>query len=264
MAGLPNRARDTTRTNLSLCFPEKTEPEITKLTRASLQNTACTALEMGKAWSGPIENTLALVTRSRGLDEFQEALASNQGVVLLAPHLSNWEIFGFAACDGTVSNFMYKPPKIVAMDKLLRQTRSRSGVKLAPANRQGVAQLLKALKAGELVGILPDQVPEEDGGEYASFFGHTALTMALASRLLQRVDAKMFCGFAKRLPAAQGFELIIMPADQQVYSKDLATSVEGINRSVELCVNEAVDQYQWEYKRFRRQPGGGDLYRKSK
>ncbi len=263
MAALPNRARDTTVTNLRLCFPEKTAPEISALTKASLQNTACTALEMGKAWSGPIENTLALATRSRGLDEFKAALASNQGVILLAPHLSNWEVFGFAACDGAVANFMYKPPKIVAMDRLLRQTRSRSGVKLAPANRQGVAQLLKALKAGELVGILPDQVPEADGGEYADFYGRTALTMALASRLLQRVDALVFCGFAKRLPNAQGFELIIMPADEQVYSKDLATSVAGINRSVELCVNQAVDQYQWEYKRFRRQPDGGDLYRKS-
>jgi Kdo2-lipid IVA lauroyltransferase/acyltransferase len=260
---IPNRARATTQTNLALCFPDKTNQEIADLTRASLQNTACTALEMGKAWIGPIENTLALVSQTRGLAEFRAALESNQGVILLAPHLSNWEVFGFAACDGAVSNFMYKPPKIAAMDRLLRETRSRSGVNLAPANRQGVAQLLKALKAGELVGILPDQVPEADGGEYADFYGQTALTMALASRLLQRVNATVFCGFAKRLPKAQGFELIIMPADPAVYSEDLATSVAGVNRSVELCVNEAIDQYQWEYKRFRRQPDDRDLYRKA-
>jgi KDO2-lipid IV(A) lauroyltransferase len=216
---------------------------------------------MGKAWIGPIENTLALVTKTRGLEEFRAALASPQGVILLAPHLSNWEVFGFSACDGALSNFMYKPPKIAAMDRLLRETRSRSGVKLAPANRHGVAQLLKALKAGELVGILPDQVPDADGGEYADFYGQTALTMALASRLLQRVDAKVFCGFAKRLPNAEGFELIMLPADPQVYSDDLQASVAGVNRSVELCVNEAVDQYQWEYKRFRRQPDDVDLYR---
>lgn len=258
---VPNRARATTEINLRLCFPDKSAQEIAKLTRASLQNTACTALEMGKAWSGPIEKTLALVTQTRGLEEFQAALETKQGVILLAPHLSNWEVFGFAACDGAISNFMYKPPKIAAVDRLLRETRSRSGVKLAPANRHGVAQLLKALKAGELVGILPDQVPEADGGEYADFYGQTALTMALASRLLQRVDAKVFCGFAKRLPKAQGFELIILPADSQVYSEDLATSIAGVNRSVELCVNEAVDQYQWEYKRFRRQPDDKDLYR---
>jgi len=216
---------------------------------------------MGKAWIGPIENTLALVTQTSGLEEFREALNAKQGVILLAPHLSNWEVFGFAACEGAIANFMYKPPKIAAVDRLLRETRSRSGVKLAPANRHGVGQLLKALKAGELVGILPDQVPEADGGEYAHFYGQTALTMALASRLLQRVEAKVFCGFAKRLPNAQGFELIIMPADPSIYSKELQTSVAGVNRSVELCVNEAVDQYQWEYKRFRRQPDKRNLYR---
>lgn len=257
---VPNRARSTTETNLTLCFPDKSPQEIAELTKASLQNTACTALEMGKAWSGPIENTLALITRSRGLEEFRHAIAAKQGVILLAPHLSNWEVFGFAACDGADANFMYKPPKIAAVDRLLRLTRSRSGVKLAPANSRGVAQLLKALKAGELVGILPDQVPDADGGEYADFYGQPALTMALASRLLQRVEAKVFCGFAKRLPNAQGFELIIMPADPEVYSKDLQVSVAGVNRSVELCVNEAVDQYQWEYKRFRRQKDDRDLY----
>lgn len=249
-------------TNLTLCFPEKSVEEIARLTKASLQNTAITALEMGKAWIGPIENTLALVTKAQGLDEFHRALGSKQGVILLAPHLSNWEVFGFSACEGAIANFMYKPPKIAAVDRLLRETRSRSGVKLAPANSRGVAQLLKALKAGELVGILPDQVPDTDGGEYAEFYGQTALTMALASRLLQRVDAKVFCGFAKRLPAAAGFELIIMPADPKVYSKDLQTSVAGVNRSVEMCVNQAIDQYQWEYKRFRRQPDNRDLYRK--
>lgn len=263
MANVPNRARATTQANLSHCFPALSNSELKVLTKKSLQNTACTALEMGKAWVSPVPATISLVTQYSGFDEFRKAASSGCGVVLLAPHLGNWEVFGFTACDEINANFMYKPPKIHGMDRLLKETRSRNKVKLAPANRTGVAQLLKALKAGEVVGILPDQVPEQDGGEYATFFGQTALTMSLASRLIQRTDARVFCGFAQRLPNSSGFKLIIREADAKVYSEDLLESVQGVNDSVQSCVEMATDQYQWEYKRFRRQPDGKDYYRKN-
>lgn len=262
LAKVPNRARSTTRTNLFLCFPEKSDRDIDRLTLQSLQHTACTALEMGKAWVSPIEETLALVTETQGLEEFQKDVNSGSGVILLAPHLGNWEVFGIVASYGMKANFMYKPPKIQAMDRLLKETRSRSKLNLAPANRTGVAILLKALKAGELVGILPDQVPERDGGDYGQFFGQPALTMALASRLLKRTNAKVYCGFAKRLANGKGLKLIIMPARKGVYEDDLLNSLQGVNDSVQYCVEMAVEQYQWEYKRFRRHPEGKELYRR--
>lgn len=218
---------------------------------------------MGMAWVSPIETILRQVTEIQGLENLQRDIKSGNGVILLAPHLSNWEIFGpVVAGNGIKSNFMYKPPKIQAVDRLLKATRSRANINLAPANRSGVASLLKALKAGELVGILPDQVPELDGGVYAEFFNQPALTMTLASRLIQRTNAKVYCGFAKRQPNRKGFKLIIMPADEKVYDDDLVSSVQGVNDSVQKCVEMAVDQYQWEYKRFRRQPGGLEFYRK--
>lgn len=261
LAKVPNRARSTTRVNLSLCFPEKSARDIEALTMRSLQNTACTALELGKAWVSPIEKTIAMVTETEGFEEFRNDVKSGCGVMLLTPHMSNWEVFGIVACHGMKSNFMYKPPKIKAMDRLLKETRSRDNLKMAPANRSGVAILLKALKAGELVGILPDQVPEPDSGEFAQFFGQPALTMTLASKLLQRTNAKVYCGFAERLSNGKGFKLIIMPAQSTVYGDDLLSSVQGVSDSVQKCVEMAVDQYQWEYKRFRRQPDGREFYR---
>lgn len=263
LAKTPNRARSTTRINLRLCFPDRSDSEINELTLRSLQNTTCTALEMGKAWVAPVAKTLSLVREIQGLENLQHDIQSGKGVILLAPHLSNWEIFGPAvASHGIKSNFMYKPPKIEAVDRLLKATRSRNNISLAPANRTGVATLLKALKAGELVGILPDQVPELDGGEYAKFFNHPALTMILASRLIQRTNARVYCGFAERLPNGSGFRLKIMPADEKVYDENITSSVQGVNDSVQMCVEMAIDQYQWEYKRFRRQPDGREFYRK--
>lgn len=257
---IPNRSKNTTVKNLTACFGELNSTEIKRLTKQSLSSTASTAMEMGKSWMLPLEETLALVTETEGFEELEQAAEQGTGIILLAPHLGNWEIFGMYAGQRTESTFMYQPPKLAALDRLLQRSRSRGRVKLAPTNRKGVSLLLKALQKGELVGVLPDQVPNDEGGEYADFFGEPALTMTLVSKLVARSQAKVFCGFAERLKAGKGFKLIVREADPAIYSEDLATSVRGLNQTVENFVLMAVEQYQWEYKRFRKQPSGIKFY----
>lgn len=257
---LPNRARETTVKNLRACFPQLNDEEIADLAKGSLSHTASTVMEMGKSWLLPLDETLSLITETEGLEEFYAAVEEKQGIILLAPHLSNWEIFGLYTCKDINATFMYQPPKLPALDRLLQRARSRGGIKMAPTDRRGVALLLKALQAGELVGVLPDQVPNDGGGLFAEFFGEQALTMTLVSKLIARSRARVFCGFAKRLPKGKGFRLIIQEADAQIYSEDLNTSVHGLNQTVEQCVLMAAEQYQWEYKRFRQRPDSKKFY----
>lgn len=256
----PNRARDTTLKNLRACYPDLDDEALKSLVRKSLVSTASTAMEMGKSWMLPLEKTFSLIEETEGFDAFRRAAAEKQGIILLAPHLGNWEIFGLYACQGIDSTFMYQPPKLPALDRLLQRTRSRGGIKLAPTDRKGVSLVLKALARGELVGVLPDQVPSDEGGEFADFFGEPALTMTLVSKLAARSKARVFCGFAERLPEARGFRLIIREADPSIYDPDMANSLRALNKTIEDCVLMAVDQYQWEYKRFRRRPGRGKFY----
>jgi KDO2-lipid IV(A) lauroyltransferase len=257
---VPNRARDTTLKNLRTCFPDLDNHQLDALARESLEHTACTALEMGKAWMQPIARTVALTVATDGVADYREALASGKGVILLAPHLSNWEIFGFYAVDGVPATFMYQPPRRAYIDRLLKEVRSRSGVRMAPTNRKGVAQVLAALQRGELVGILPDQVPPDGSGDFAPFFGEPAFTMTLISKLAQRTGAEVFCGFGQRLPGGTGFKAIFRRADMAIASNELSDSLRGLNRSVEQVVTMAPSQYQWEYKRFRRRPDNSEFY----
>lgn len=259
-AVIPNRSAATTRRNIDVCFPHLSPADREALARRSLVGMVCTALEMGKAWLLPVQQTLDLVTEAEGLEELRAAAATGDGVILLAPHLGNWEVFGYYACEGLASNFMYQPPKSPPMDALLRSVRAKSGVKLAPTNRKGVAILLGALQRGELVGVLPDQVPADEGGVFAPFFGQSAFTMTLTSRLAQRGKPAVFCGFAQRLPQGKGFKAVVKRADSGVFDADLEVSASAINRSVESLVEQAPEQYQWEYKRFRRQADNSEFY----
>lgn len=252
--------RKTTRKNLKTCFPDIPAEDLDKLAIHSLQNTMKTALEMGKSWFWPMEKTLGLIAGIEGKEILDQAINRGEGVIMLVPHLGNWELFGLFCGQHTPTIFMYQPPKARVFDEMIKSARSRGGLQLAPTSSKGVGRLLKALRNGQMVGILPDQEPGLESGKFAPFFGVPAHSMTLVAGLLSRTSARVICGFAKRLPHGQGFRLIIKNADPLIYDSDQEKSVEGLNRTVEECVKEAPEQYQWEYKRFKRRPDGSRFY----
>ena len=128
---------------------------------------------------------------------------------------------------------------------------------MAATDTKGVGELLQALRRGELVGILPDQVPPNSGGEFAPLFGVPALTMTLACRLQQKTGARIVLGFARREPGIKhGFTIVFKAPESEAYAEHILTALAGMNRSVEALMAGVPEQYQWEYKRFKRQPEG--------
>mgnify|MGYP003322670308 FL=1 len=257
---LPTRAKTVTQKNLTTCFRTKSVTEIEALTRSSLTSTACTVLEMGKSWVPPMKETLKLVVDSEGEEKFFEATKSDSGVILLAPHIGNWEILGFYLCDEIKSTWLYQPPKFDLLDEFITRTRSRAGLVMTPTNQAGVSNVLAALKRGEVVGILPDQVPPIEGGKFSPFFGEPAFTMTLVSKLVQRTPAKVFCGTAKRLPNGKGYKVTVEEALAGIYSNRLEESLAALNATIEKSILKAVEQYSWEYKRFRKRLDGSRFY----
>lgn len=251
------------RINLQRCFPEMPAAEREKLARESVINTAITGFEVASLWRQPWSRAEDVIVRVRNQQLLTQGVNEGRGVLVLAPHIGNWEIFGqFLATVGPTTS-LYAPPKIAALDPLIREGREKTGAHLVPTNVRGVRALLKALKDGGIVGVLPDQEPDPSGGDFAPFFGHPTLTMTLAYNLIQRTGCKVVFGFAKRLQ--DGFELVLLPAEQAIFSEEEKVSLAALNRGVESCIAEAPEQYQWEYKRFRRVPEGkSGIYQKQR
>ena len=250
------------RINLAHCYPEMSVKSREQLARKSVVSTAQTGFEVASLWRKPWSQAEDNIERVRNQQLLTQGVDEGRGVLVLAPHIGNWEIFGqFLATVGPTTS-LYAPPKIQALDPLIRAGREKTGANLVPTNVRGVRALLKALKAGGIVGVLPDQEPELSGGEFAPFFGHPTLTMTLAYNLIQRTGCKVVFGFAKRLE--QGFELVFLPAEKAIYSDETKVSLAALNRGVEACIAEAPEQYQWEYKRFRRGPEGRNTMYKKK
>ena len=182
-------------------------------------------------------------------------LAKGKGLIVLTPHLGNWEALSAFLTRWGALTVLYQPPKNAAVGAFMINGRLKPNVKLAPTNRLGVRQLFKALRSGEMVGILPDQVPDEgSGAELVPFFGEPALTMTLIHSLMERTGCEVVMAFCQRING--GFRMVVRECDAGIYSAEPNPAVAALNRSVETVVRMAPAQYQWEYKRFRGRPQG--------
>jgi KDO2-lipid IV(A) lauroyltransferase len=258
---IPNRRRNTAQTNLDLCFPSLRLPQRAQLLRASLREYGKGAAEVALLWTCSRERLLKLVSQLSGADEFNRALSNGKGVIIAAPHLGAWELVGLYASAYSPITSLYRNPPLSEVGDMMRRGRERFGARLVPAERPGVRALLQALRRGELVGILPDQVPgEARSGEFAPFFSIPALTMTLLSRLAEKSGAPVFFVYAERLSRGRGYHLHFLRAPASINGEDTATSVQAVNSMVEKCVRSCPEQYQWVYKRFRVRPYNAPSY----
>lgn len=245
------RERGVTDRNLATGYPDLSIAERKTLGQHSLRHSTATMLELGHAWMAEPNRVEASILAVHGRDKLDNARAEGRGVIVLAPHFGNWEVLNFWLSSHFPFTAMYEPPKITALDPVIRHGRERMGASLVPTNPRGVAALLKALKRCEAIGILPDQEPDWGSGVFAPFFGREAYTATLLPKLVARTQARVVTGVALRIPG-KGFEIHFLDADERVYSDDDVQSATGVNASVESAIALEPAQYQWEYKRYRK------------
>lgn len=250
----------TTKINIHLCYPHLSSQEKQQLIRSSLEHTGMLAFEMAMVWHKPYSWLEKHITAIKGFELYEAALAKGRGVILLAPHLGNWEVIGQYVSTRYPLMNMYEPPASPELDQLISASRNKTGGLVAPANTRGLAMLLKHLKAGHTVGILPDQVPEDRnrGGITAPFFNQPAYTMTLVTQMIKKTKCQAMSIVAVRVK--DGFELRFSEVPDALYSEDERVSVTALNQNVQNLVEKIPEQYQWEYKRFKGVKGMRKIY----
>lgn len=262
-AKIPSDARRVTQINIDLCFPDQSPAWRHALVEKSLQETIITAFEMGPVWAGKSEAILDRILSVEGEQLIKDALSNGKGVVLLAPHLGNWEVVGYYLSKHYDFGAMYQPGDYPKLSQLILEARQQYKAQLVPTDKTGVMALFKRLKKNKMIGILPDQKPDRNSGVMAPFFGVPALTQTLGPKLALQAKAAVIGGVCFRDRQAGGYRLYFFPVDPGVHHEDLATACAAMNRSIEQWIRLHPEQYQWEYKRFgKRPPTLPDVYKK--
>jgi KDO2-lipid IV(A) lauroyltransferase len=247
--------------NVEIAFPELASDEREALRRRILLSTARQLLETLRFWTRPHADNLALIRERRGEALFDAAIAAGRGVIVAAPHFGNWELLNQWLAARTPISILYAPPESRVGEDFLRRVRAAGDdadrVTQVRAEASGVRQLLRTLREGGVVGILPDQQPKGGDGEFAPFFGKPALTMTLLSRLAARSGAIVLFAWCEREPedgsSAPSFVVHVEPAPAETASTDPVVGVRALNATVERIARRDPAQYQWTYKRFSRQ-----------
>lgn len=224
-----------------------------------LRATGRNAFETLRIWTRPRADNLALVASVHGEAHLAAALAAGRGVILAAPHYGNLELVIEAMAARGPFTLVYRVPDSRVGDGFLRLARGGANITLVPAEGNAMRPLWKALKAGGVVGITPDQQPKLGAGEFAPFFGRQALTLSLIPRLAERSGAAVLFAYAERRDDGR-FALHLEPADPAIGGADVAAATAAMNAGVEAIARRDFRQYQWTYKRFTlRPPGSGEI-----
>ncbi len=235
--------------------------------RAAVAAAGQMVAELPRLWLRPVEQPLGGLVRWQGSELIDAALSSGRGTVILTPHLGCFEITAQAVAERfaarTQLTVMYRPARQAWLRQLEETTRVRPGLATAPAALAGVRQMIRALRRGESVGLLPDQVPPSGMGVWAPFFGQPAYTMTLANRLVQQTGATLLLIWAERLPRGAGFVLRVSAPVQAMPTKrddDGAWQVAcatAINLEMQGLIMQCPQQYLWGYHRYK-QPRPAD------
>lgn len=255
-----NVNRRTARLNLERALPELPEAERERLLQRCMQHLGMTVMEAGVVWLWPIERVRNLVVEVDGFEHFERARAENKGLVLVGPHMGNWEVLGTWCATVAPITGLYRPPKMPSMDVLVRRARERLPAEMAAADQSGVRTMLSALRKDRLLFALSDHEPSKGGGVFAPFFNITAFTPTFVPKLVERTESPVIIAFAERLPNGGGFRINLRPGPRWPAEwTDIGTAT-AMNDALEALIREKPEQFLWNYKRFRTRPEGEPMF----
>ena len=228
--------------------------------RAAVADAGRLVMELPRLWLRPRHQPISDPVQWRGADLLQALLARGQGLVLLTPHMGSFEVSAQAYAERFGKQqpitVLYRPARQAWLRRLEETARARDHLTTAPAQLSGVRLMMRALRRGETVGLLPDQVPPDGMGVWAPFFGRPAYTMTLAARLVQQTGAAVCVLWTARLPRGAGYRVhaaeLVVPLPQahkgassgSANDNDAAAAL-AINRAMEAVILQMPSQYLW-------------------
>ena len=218
--------------------------------RAGVAHAGRMVAELPRLWLGA-----PLPCRMEGTVHVEQAYAAGRGIVYLCPHLGCFELAAQAAAlrwsaqHGPIT-VLYRPARQPWLARVMETARNRPGMQAVPTTLTGVRQMLKALRRGEAVGLLPDQVPPQGQGVWLPVFGRAAYTMTLAARLAQQTGAAVLLARCEREPLGRGFTVYIEPLAAPL-QQALEAGTLQISRAMEQVIRQCPQQYLWGYGRYK-------------
>lgn len=241
LGGFRRRIRE----NLALVRPDLSPADIRRLERAVPRSIGRTLAEL---YSGP--DFVARVAREplqgAGVAALAEAHRTNRPVLLVTGHIGNYDaIRGGLIARGYRVGGLYRPMDNTFFNAHYVAAISRIGTPLFPRGRKGLADMVRFLRGGGMVGVVLDQSMGD--GALLSFFGQPALTSLSPAQMALRYDALIVPTYGIRRPDG-GFDMVIEAPIPHTTAEEMT---QALNDSLEAQVRAHMDQWLWTHRRWK-------------
>jgi KDO2-lipid IV(A) lauroyltransferase len=195
----------------------------------------------------------------RGLENFKNAAARGKGVLIATAHLGNWELSAFAhAYLAGPMHVVVRPIDNVRIDALVEERRAMSGNRVI-TKKEAARAILRALKAGDSVGILIDQNTTPQEGVFVDFFGRKASAGSAFVKLAHHSGAAVVPGYAVWSEKDRKYLLFFEP--EVGLTGDVQEDTQRVHARLEAAIRKYPDQWLWIHRRWKtRPPGEAPLY----
>ncbi|MBK5926492.1 lysophospholipid acyltransferase family protein [Rhodobaculum claviforme] len=243
------------RANLALVCPDLTEDRIRAIQRRVPVNAVRTLVEIH---SGPDFRATAAAAAVRGAEHLaavEAAHAAGRPVILVSGHFGNYDVPRAAlAARGIAVGGLYRPLKNRFYNALYADKIARISGPVFPRGRRGLAEMVRFLRQGGVVGLLIDQ--RMGNGVPLDFFGRPAWTALSAAEMAVKYDALILPAYGRRVGDGLDFELVL---EAPLEHGDPAAMTQALNDSLERMVRADMDQWLWFHRRWRDPHGGADI-----
>ena len=244
--------RRVVRTNLLLCFPERSDDEIRALTRQTFVYFAQAWLDRSWVWHAPKSWILRRVTLTGAVHE----LAGTEPTVVFVPHFVGMD----AAWGGVtlriprLSTTIYTDQSNKLIDRWILRGRRRWGNMRLFGRIEGVKPVVSAVRQGQPLYLLPDMDFGPQESVFVPFYGVPTATVPSLSRFARLGRAKVVAVVVKMTHT--GYEVEILPAWENFPTLDVVADTALMNKKLESYINAQPAQYFWVHKRFKTRPEG--------
>ncbi|MEY5097735.1 MAG: hypothetical protein RJA36_454 [Pseudomonadota bacterium] len=252
------RRRCVVRRNLELCFPEASPAQRRRWTREVFVHFGQTFVDRVWLWHGDP----ALVERRVELSGRVDLLEAGQPVICFVPHFYGMDAGWTRLTHSIGRNWwtFYAPQSSPAMDDWIRQGRQRYAQPRLVSRHEGVRPLLKGLREGAALCLLPDMDLGERDSVFVPFFGNEAATVTSLPRLAKATGAPVLVWVCRVVPG--GYRVEVSDFWSGYPSGDDLADARCMNERLEAYIRTMPGQYHWLHRRFKtRPPGGADPYR---
>jgi Kdo2-lipid IVA lauroyltransferase/acyltransferase len=243
---LPGSYKERARHNIRLAYPNADK----RMDRLAMIELMKMFLELPFLWSSYHGSKVDQLVHCDDWSLIDTTLKQGAGLILISPHVGAFEMLGPVVSRRYKATVIFKEPKMRWLGLLIARVRLTANLTMVPAERSGVKSLVTALRRGEVIGLLPDQVPAFGEGVYAPFFGEEAYTMTLLQRLQEVRGSPIWVVGLERLAQSRGYRLHVAPLQEPLPVVPVQAA-SAINMALEGMIQRMPTQYLWGYNRYK-------------